>query len=55
MLVDLDDDSYIVDSKVTGFNATPSTIAQLSDWIDGIPQDDVGMPNPGITLPPRRS
>lgn len=55
MLVDLDDDSYIVDSKVTGFNATPSTIAQLSDWIDGIPQDDVGMPNPGITLPPRRN
>jgi|GEM_PF-6056109 len=55
MLVDLDDDSYLVDSKVTGFNATPSTIAQLSDWIDGIRQDDVGMPNPGIKLPPRKN
>lgn len=55
MIVDLDDDSYMVDSKVTGYSATPSTIAQLSDWIDGIPQDDVGMPNPGITLPPRRN
>lgn len=55
MIVDLDDDSYMVDSKVTGYSATPSTIAQLSDWIDGIRQDDVGMPNPGIRLPPRRN
>jgi hypothetical protein len=55
MLVDLDDDSYMVDSKVAGFNWNPSTIVQLSDWIDGVKRADIGATNPGIRLPPRRN
>lgn len=55
MMVDLDDDSYIVDTEVAGFNWNPTTIAQLSDWIDGVYRDDIGATNPGIRLPPRRN
>ncbi|MGO4124121.1 hypothetical protein AB4Z01_06955 [Inquilinus sp. YAF38] len=56
MLINLDDDSYMVDSKVaTGYSANPITIAQLSDWIDGVKQHDIGSTNPGIRLPPRRN
>ncbi|MGK9235524.1 hypothetical protein KXS07_28000 [Inquilinus limosus] len=55
MMVDIDDDSYMVDTEVRGFTWNPTTISQLSDWIDGVPRDDIGSTNPGIRLPPRRN
>ncbi|MFE0753491.1 hypothetical protein ACFW16_06050 [Inquilinus sp. NPDC058860] len=55
MMVNIDDDSYLVDTEVRAYDWNPTTIAQLSDWIDGVHRDDVGATNPGIRLPPRRN